>query len=139
MEINIYEFVDTEEIAGVIRQEIQGYVQKNAPSLVSRAAKTVVEEHLNRLLEADGELRDHMNDAVGSAISGMGFYGLFNNYQGEKSLAYELLEKAVRDQEHLIGSKVYNTVNDLDFRNVEDLVVQAVSNMFYENRPKEEN
>lgn len=138
MEINIYDFVDTGEIAGIIRQEIQEYVQKNAHSLVSSAAKTVVEEHLNRLLEADGELRDHMNDAIGNAISDMSFFGLFNNYRGEKTLAYELLEKAVAAQQNNIEHRVRDVVNEIGFSSVEDLVVQAVSNMFWENKPKDE-
>ena len=138
MEINIYDFVDADEIAGIIKWEIQEYVQKNAPSLVSSAAKTVVEEHLNRLLEADGEMRDQMNDAIGNAISGMGFFGLFNNYRGEKSLAYELLEQAVAAQQSNIEHKVRDVVNEIGFSSVEDLVVQAVSNMFWDNRPKDE-
>lgn len=138
MEINIHEYLDHDEIKSDVRYAVQQQVEKHVATYIRGAVDKAVAKHLNILLENSDSLRQEMNNAVSKAIDDMGFFGLFSNYRGEKSLAYELLEKAVRDQEHLIGSKVYNIVNDLCFSNVEDLVVQAVGNMFWENRPEEE-
>lgn len=138
MEINIHEYLDHAEIEADVRYAVQQQLEKRVTTYIKSAVDKAVADHLNRLLEADGELRDHMNDAIGNAISDMGFFGLFNNYRGEKTLAYELLEKAVAAQQNNIEHRVRDVVNEIGYSSVEDLVVQAVSNMFWENKPKDE-
>lgn len=138
MEINIHEYLDHAEIEADVRYAVQQQLEKHVTTYIKSAVDKAVADNLNRLLEADGELRDHMNDAIGNAINEMSFFGLFSNYRGEKSLAYELLEQAVAAQQNNIEHKVRDVVNEIGFSSVEDLVVQAVSNMFWENRPKEE-
>lgn len=138
MEINIHEYLDHDEIKADVRYAVQQQMEKHVATYIRGAVDKAVSKHLNVLLENSDSLRQGMNEAVSKAIDDMGFFGLFNNYRGEKSLAYELLEQAVATQQNNIEHKVRDVVNEIGFSSVEDLVVQAVSNMFWENRPKED-
>lgn len=138
MEINIMEYLDHDEIKDAVQYQVQKQLEKYLTDYIRRAVDKAVAEHLNRMVDENGDLKDLMYEAAVKATEEMGFFGLFNNYRGEKSLAYELLEQAVAAQQNNIEHRVRDVVNEIGFSSVEDLVVQAVSNMFWDNRPKDE-
>lgn len=139
MEIKIENYLSESEIKQIVIDEVRLSIREhfvnetNAKRLLSNLSYEIVYDEVDKIVPNSRQL---VYDTVVSVIKDIKNYSVFRDaaYGGKKSLAYEIMEQAVRDNKDMINAKVKETIINKDYskeiwEKFEELAETFISNI----------
>ena|SRR5690625_2464295 len=143
MTINVTSYIDDSDLKDIVHQEIrksvEAYVRNDLERLVSNAVYRVISEIIGEIWVTDPRLSKNLYEEVKRQVSDSSTvrFNLFHRAdrfdltQGrEDAEGTKALDRAVKDNEHLIQERVQETIEGLGFQDIQGLIVEAVSNFW---------
>jgi hypothetical protein len=138
--INISDYLSREEIKSIVEDQVRSSVknllenEKNAERILMNLSYKFVFDEIDKVIpDSRGLIVNKTKEVINKIES----YDVFRDpsYGGKKSLAYEFMEQAVKDNVGLLNDKVKETITSKDYseeiwRKFEDLSDSFCSNIY---------
>lgn len=146
MEININDYLDEEELKDIAREEFRSEArrhfenEKEISRIISNLGYKVIFDEIDRIIGDDTKklIAKQVPKTIGEKDLSFYIFREGDNWK-KPSLGYELLEQAVKDNQHIITEKVKSVLEKADdekqyeiMRNVTDDITETFVNMLFE-------
>lgn len=118
-EINVEDYLSQDEIKQIVIDQVKSEVrelfktEENAKRILSNLSYELVFNEIDKVIPNSRQL---IIEKTTSILNNIQSYSVFRNRDyGKASLAYELMEQAVRENKDLLNHKVKETITDKDY------------------------
>lgn len=120
IKIDVADYLSQEDIKELCKEQVRYEIQKlfkneiEAQRLLANLSYEIVFKEVDKVIENSRELVINKTQEI---INNPSTYSVFRDgfYGGKKSLAYDIMEKAVKDNTLLINEKVKETILNKDY------------------------
>ena len=116
MEINIEDYLDRDEIKDIIKHEIRYIVERDAERLLTNSAYYVVFKAVDEAL--DNNAKELIKQKAIEVINNLSEFSVFrkrDTWDRENSIAYDILQEAIKENSNLIKQKVREAIENRDY------------------------
>lgn len=114
--INIEDYLDRDEIKDIIKNQIRYIVERDAERLLTNSAYYVVFKAVDEAL--DNNAKELIKQKAIEVINNLSEFSVFrkrDTWDRENSIAYDILQEAVKENSNLIKQKVREAIENRDY------------------------
>lgn len=130
IKINIEDYLNHDEIKNIIKHEIRYIVERDAERLLTNSAYYVVFKAVDEAL--DNNAKELIKQKAIEVINNLSEFSVFrkrDTWERENSIAYDILQEAVKENSNLIKQKIREIIENRDY---EEDIKNAIDYYFAE-------